>query len=57
MGNLGGFFGPYLKVWAETRFASPRAGLYLLAALTVFNAALVALLNVSRARAMASNQQ
>jgi len=41
MGNLGGFFGPYMKDWADTEFHSQRAGLYLLAALTVMNAALV----------------
>lgn len=43
MGNLGGFFGPYMKDWADTRFHSPQAGLYLLAALTVLNAGLVLL--------------
>ena len=42
MGNLGGFFGPYLKDWAERRFASPTAGLYLMAALTLINAVLIA---------------
>jgi len=41
MGNLGGFFGPYMKDWAERHFASPSAGLYLIAALTVLNAGLI----------------
>jgi len=41
-GNLGGFLAPTLKVWADNFFHSPRAGLYLLAALTLVNAALVA---------------
>ena len=44
MGNLGGFFAPNVKVWADVHFASPRAGLYLLAALTVLNAGLIALI-------------
>jgi len=43
MGNLGGFLAPNLKVWADTYFGSPHAGLYLLAALTVLNAGLIAL--------------
>jgi MFS transporter, ACS family, inner membrane transport protein len=41
-GNLGGFFAPNLKVWADQFFHSPSAGLYLLAAITVLNAALIA---------------
>ena len=40
-GNLGGFIAPNLKVWADTCFHSPRAGLYLLAGITVANAALI----------------
>ena len=40
-GNLGGFVAPTLKVWADNHFHSPRAGLYLLAAITVLNAALI----------------
>ncbi|HEY6845759.1 MAG TPA: MFS transporter [Terracidiphilus sp.] len=42
-GNLGGFLAPNLKVWADGHFDSPRAGLYLLAGLTVVNAGLIAL--------------
>jgi MFS transporter, ACS family, inner membrane transport protein len=41
-GNLGGFLAPNLKVWADEYFRSPRAGLYVLAAITVLNAALIA---------------
>ncbi len=40
-GNLGGFVAPNIKVWADGYFHSPRAGLYLLAAITVANAALI----------------
>ena len=48
MGNLGGFFAPNLKVWADQHFQSPRAGLYVLAGLTVVNAALIALMKDRR---------
>jgi MFS family permease len=41
MGNLGGFIAPNLKVWADRYFGSERAGLYLLAGLTLANAALI----------------
>ena len=51
MGNLGGFFAPNLKVWAEEYFRSPRAGLYLLAGLTVLNAGLILLVKNRRADA------
>ena len=43
-GNLGGFFAPNLKVWADDTFHSSHAGLYLLASLTLLNAALIATL-------------
>ena len=43
MGNLGGFVAPNLKVWADRCFGSESAGLYLLAGLTVLNAALILL--------------
>ncbi len=43
MGNLGGFLAPNLKVWADELFHSQNAGLYVLAAITVFNSALLAL--------------
>jgi MFS family permease len=43
IGNLGGFFAPNIKVWADECFHSPRAGLYLLASITVVGAALIAL--------------
>jgi MFS family permease len=42
-GNLGGFLAPNLKVWADQFFHSHNAGLYVLAAITVFNAGLIAL--------------
>jgi hypothetical protein len=42
-GNVGGFLAPNVKVWADGYFDSPRAGLYLLAGLTVVNAGLIAL--------------
>jgi sugar phosphate permease len=41
MGNLGGFLAPNVKVWADEYFASPRAGLYLLAGITLLNAWLI----------------
>ncbi|UWZ82449.1 MFS transporter [Occallatibacter riparius] len=41
-GNLGGFFAPNLKVWADRAFHSQTAGLYLLAGLTLVNAGLIA---------------
>jgi MFS family permease len=41
-GNIGGFFAPTLKVWADQAFRSTTAGLYLLAVLTLLNAALIA---------------
>ena len=43
-GNVGGFLAPNLKVWADEHFHSSSAGLYVLAALTVVNAALIAIL-------------
>lgn len=42
MGNLGGFLAPNVKVWADEYFRSPRAGLYVLAIITLVNAALIA---------------
>jgi MFS family permease len=52
MGNLGGFLAPNLKVWADEYFTSPRAGLYLLAVITLLNAWLIA---TSRDRASRPN--
>jgi MFS family permease len=40
-GNLGGFLAPNLKVWADQYFRSPRAGLYVLATVTVLCAGLI----------------
>jgi MFS family permease len=53
MGNVGGFFGPYMKDWAEQYFHSSVAGLYLLAALTLLNAASIALVKVRTPSAVA----
>jgi MFS family permease len=47
-GNLGGFLAPNVKVWADEYFRSPRAGLYILAGLTILNAALIALMRDRR---------
>jgi len=41
-GNIGGFLAPNLKVLADSFFGSPKAGLYVLAAITVFNSVLIA---------------
>lgn len=51
IGNLGGFVAPNMKVWADSHFHSPSAGLYLLAGVTVANAALTALTQRGRTRA------
>jgi nitrate/nitrite transporter NarK len=48
MGNLGGFLAPNLKVWADESFRSQNAGLYLLAGLTLVNAALIVLVKSQR---------
>jgi hypothetical protein len=50
MGNLGGFLAPTVKVWTDEYFGSPRAGLYLLAGLTLLNAGLIALTKNSRSQ-------
>lgn len=52
MGNLGGFLAPNVKVWADEAFGSPHAGLYLLAALTVVNAGLMAITKERRPTAV-----
>lgn len=49
-GNLGGFLAPNVKVWTDEYFHSQRAGLYLLAGITVVNAGLIALTRSRRAR-------
>ena len=48
MGNLGGFLAPNLKVWADEYFASPHAGLYVLAGITLMNAGLIAMTKQGR---------
>jgi len=44
-GNLGGFVAPNLKVWADMHFHSQRAGLYVLATVTVLCAGLISVTN------------
>jgi MFS family permease len=51
-GNLGGLAAPPLKLWAEQSFHSARAGLFLLAGITVFNALLIALVRPRAQREM-----
>jgi MFS family permease len=48
-GNIGGFIAPPLKVWAEQAFHSSRAGLYLLAGITVFDSLLILLTRTKKA--------
>ncbi len=48
-GNLGGLLAPNVKVWADEYFHSQRAGLYLLAGITVLNAGLIAVTKTRRA--------
>ena len=50
MGNIGGFLAPNVKVLTDEFFHSQRAGLYLLAGLTVLNAGLIALTKPGRSR-------
>ena len=42
LGALGGFVAPNLKAWADDRFGSPKAGLFLLATVTLLIAGLIA---------------
>jgi len=43
LGAVGGFVAPNVKAWADDRFSSPRAGLFVLAIVTLLNAGLVAI--------------
>jgi len=43
LGAVGGFVAPNVKTWADDRFSSPRAGLFVLATVTLLNAGLVAI--------------
>lgn len=45
IGNLGGFVAPNIRVWAESTFESSKAGLYLLAMITLIGALMIFLLN------------
>ncbi len=44
LGTFGGFFAPNIKTWADRSFGSPHAGLYVLAAITLFGSLLILLL-------------
>lgn len=44
VGNLGGFFAPNLRVWAEAQFGAPVASLYALAVASALGAVLILLL-------------
>jgi MFS family permease len=46
LGAVGGFAAPNIKVWADVRFASPRAGLFVLASATLLCAMLIARLSL-----------
>jgi MFS family permease len=48
LGAVGGFVAPNIKVWADDHFGSHQAGLYVLAAVTVFNAGLIALIRTHK---------
>jgi MFS family permease len=54
LGALGGFVAPNVKTWAERAFASPSAGLNLLAATTVIGAMLFLALRQTRSAARAT---
>ena len=56
LGNVGAFFAPNAKVWADVHFASTKAGLYLLAALTLVNAGLMAAMHSSDGPTVASHR-
>ena len=49
MGALGGFVAPNAKVWTDIHFGSHHAGLYLLAGVTLLNAALLAGMRLQKA--------
>ena len=43
LGAVGGFVAPNVKTWADDHFSSPRAGLFVLATVTLLNAGLIAI--------------
>lgn len=53
LGSVGGFVAPNLKVWADRFFASQRAGTFLLAAIAILNAGLIAIARDSSYKASA----
>ena len=50
LGSVGGFVAPNVKVWADQFFGSQRAGGLLLAAITILNAGLIAIIRNARYR-------
>ena len=44
LGSVGGFIAPNIKVWADSAFHASRAGLYVLAGVTILNAGLIAMI-------------
>jgi hypothetical protein len=46
LGAVGGFVAPNIKSWADDHFRSPRAGLFVLAAVTLLNAGLISILRM-----------
>jgi len=56
LGAVGGFVAPNVKAWADDRFSSPRAGLFVLAIVTLLNAGLVAIVRTPHLPANASQK-
>jgi nitrate/nitrite transporter NarK len=50
LGAVGGFVAPNVKTWADDRFGSPRAGLFVLATVTLLNAGLIAIVRTHHPR-------
>ncbi len=53
LGSVGGFVAPNVKVWADQFFGSQRAGAFLLAAVAILNAGLIAITGNSNYRTSA----
>jgi len=50
LGAVGGFVAPNVKTWADEHFGSPRAGLFVLATVTLLNAGLIAIVRTHHPR-------